>query len=82
MLRIKNNDTHVRIRDKATIKELNISKDKMQQVEQIRSLAISPKGKHERIKDLIGASLCSICGSIPSISVEYPSGTAHFRKIL
>lgn len=63
----------IRIRDNATIRELHLSEAQLQQIQEIKDLAISPKSKNERIKKIIGGSTCCICGDIPIQEVKVSS---------
>ena len=68
----------LRIRpDNATIRELNIPKDKLEKLQKILS---SPKAtddiKKMKIKELAKASPCCICGNIPSCEVVYDADGA------
>lgn len=53
------------------IKELNISADKLKQIEEInQSSMYSPHRKKEAIKGILGANICCICGDIPFLQIQ------------
>ncbi len=62
----------LRIRDNATVKELNIPKDKLEVLERIvSSNNIKDETKHRMIRKLSEGSSCCICRGIPSMEVIY-----------
>jgi hypothetical protein len=68
----------LRIRpDNATIRELNIPKENLEELQQIVS---SPKNRDDfkklMIRRLAKASPCCICGGIPSLEVVYDADGA------
>ncbi len=62
-----------RIRDNATVKELNIPKDKLEVLQKIvSSKGIRDDTKHAMIRKLSEGSPCCVCRGIPSFQVSYP----------
>ncbi len=62
----------VRMRDNATVKELQIPKDKLEVLQKIvSSKNISSITKHAMIRKLSGGSACCICGALPTHEVIY-----------
>ncbi len=63
----------LRIRDNATVKELNIPKDKLEFLERIvYSNGIRQETKHAMIRKLTDGSPCVECRGIPSLQISYP----------
>ncbi len=63
----------VRMRDNATVKELNIPKDKLEVLERIvSSRSIMDNTKRTMIRKLSEGSACCICRDIPTHEVIYP----------
>ncbi len=61
------------MRDNATVKELNIPKDKLEVLQKIvSSKTIMDTTKHNMIRKLSDGSPCCICRGIPSLKVSYP----------
>ncbi|MEP6576955.1 MAG: hypothetical protein ABJB85_11050 [Nitrososphaerota archaeon] len=64
----------LRIRDNATVKQINISKDKLEKYESLlRTHKIYDRNKKSAIKQYYGHSPCCICGDVPSVVVQYPT---------
>ena len=60
------------MRDNATVKELNIPKDKLEVLQKIvSSNNIMDDTKHAMIRKLSEGSACCICRGIPSMEVIY-----------
>ncbi len=64
----------LRIRDNATVKEINVPKEKLEKYESLlRNHKIYGSNKNLMIKQYYGHSACCICGDVPSVVVEYPT---------
>ncbi len=62
----------LRIRDNATVRELNIPKDKMEVLQKIASSKnINDEAKQRTLKKLTEGSLCVVCRGIPTHEVIY-----------
>lgn len=64
------------MRDKATIKNLDLTKDELAAIEKIKQSATTPYRKHILIKEILGTNLCCICSEIPQLMVRYDIGGA------
>ena len=69
-------EQQIRIRpDNGTIRELNISKEKLEVLQKIvSSKNIMDQTKHATIRKLTEGSPCCVCGGIPSLEVVYDAG--------
>jgi hypothetical protein len=59
---------------KATIKELNIAQEILDQCEHVMSSTKSPLFKKNQLRDLLGVTFCSSCQGIPSLEICYSIG--------
>ena len=62
----------LRIRNDATIKQLNIPKDKLEALDKIISSNVTDGTKQQIIKKLTGTSPCNVCGIYATLEVSYP----------
>jgi hypothetical protein len=62
----------LRLRDDATVKQLDISKDKLEVIQKVMSSGIANSTKISIVKRLTGGSQCCVCGGVPSLQVSYP----------
>lgn len=68
-----NPPNQVRIRDSGTVRELNIPKENLEELQKIvSSRKIADEVKKKMIKKLANASPCCCCGDIPSLEISYP----------
>jgi hypothetical protein len=67
---------HIRVRNNAKIRPLNIGKEALDTIEKIVcDPTSSPKVKHEIIKKMTGMSPCCVCLGIPSVELYFRVGT-------
>jgi hypothetical protein len=62
----------LRIRNDATVKQLNIPKDKLEVLDRIISSNVTDKTKQQIIRKLTGTSPCSVCATYATLEVSYP----------
>ncbi len=63
----------LRIRESATVKDLNIPRDKLEVLQKIvSSNNFREETKHNMIRKLSDGSPCCVCRGIPSFQVSYP----------
>lgn len=63
----------LRIRDNGKVKELNIPKEKLEELQKIvSSPQTMDRYRRHIIRKLTGGSPCSMCDGIPSLEVIYP----------
>lgn len=63
---------HIRIRQDATIHELNLESDKLEALQKVVSANITESSKKRIIKHITGETPCFSCGGIPTLEVRYP----------
>ncbi len=61
----------LRIRDNATVKELNFPKDVLEALQMVVSSNTTSHYKHLMIKKLSDGSACCVCGGLPTHEVIY-----------
>ena len=68
----------LRIRDNGKVRELNIPKDKLEELQKIVASNIMEKNKHLTIRKMTGGSPYCVCDGIPAVEVIYsvPDGGA------
>jgi len=65
----------LRIRNKATIQELNLTADQINELDKIMSgLPTSKEMKKREVKRILNGSMCCICFGIPSVELRTPVG--------
>lgn len=60
------------IRTDATVKQLNIPKDKLEVLDKIISSNVTDRTKQQIIRKLTGVSPCNVCSSYATLEVSYP----------
>ena len=63
---------NLRIRNKATIEQLDIPKDNIEKLKKILSSNVSRMLKRDAIKKLTGVIACCLCFSYASFELRYP----------
>jgi hypothetical protein len=68
----------LRIRDNGEVRELNIPKDKLEELQKVVDSNIMEKTKHLTIRKMTDGSPCCVCDGIPAVEVIYsvPDGGA------
>ena len=64
--------THLRIRDNGKVIELNIPKNKLEELQKIVASNIMDKTKHLTIRKMTGGSPCCVYDGIPAYEIAYP----------
>lgn len=62
----------LRIRNDATVKQLNIPKDKLEVLDRIIASNVTEGTKQQIIRKLTGTSPCNVCSSYATLEVSYP----------
>lgn len=62
----------LRIRDNGKVRELNIPKDKLEELQKIIASNIMDKTKHLTIRKTTESSPCCVCDGIPAYEMAYP----------
>ena len=77
-----NSSSQIRIRDSGTVRELNIPKENLEELQKIvSSPKINDDVKKKMIKKLANASPCCCCGGIPSLEISYPFSEGGATRI-
>lgn len=66
----------LRMRDKATIRYLNLTKEQLATLEKIQQSTNTVHRKQTLIKDILQTNLFCICSEIPQLQVRYDIGGA------
>src|SRR6476620_3400084 len=61
----------LRIRNDGKVKQMNISKDKLEALQKVVSSNLMDRQKRSEIRKVTGGSPCCLCDGIPSLEVVY-----------
>lgn len=61
----------VRIRNDPIVRELNFTEEQIKEAQKVMSSPISRQQRTVRLKEILKGSSCCVCGSLPSIQIDY-----------
>ncbi len=73
----------LRLRNDATVRQLDIDKDKLEVIQKVMSARLASSSKRNIIRKLTEDSPCCVCGGIPTLEVSYPvpdGGTTRIER--